>query len=85
MRYRRLVPIAVAIDSSSTAPYHIATLAALDHAGAVDVMVRTTNDLADAYDADGIVIGPGSPYRDEAAVWDLIRYARERGIPLVGT
>jgi hypothetical protein len=33
----------------------------------------------------GIFVGPGSPYRDELAVWRTIAGARERGIPLVGT
>ena len=34
---------------------------------------------------NGVVIGPGSPYRDAAAAEEVIRTAREKGIPLVGT
>ena len=64
------------------------TCDALDHAVAAasaDVMVRVVH--TDAIDAlgDGVVIGPGSPYRDAAAAEDVIRTAREKGIPLVGT
>ena len=33
----------------------------------------------------GIFVAPASPYRDMGAVMDVIRHARERGIPLVGT
>jgi CTP synthase (UTP-ammonia lyase) len=33
----------------------------------------------------GLLVAPASPYRDMAAVLDVIRHARERGIPLVGT
>jgi CTP synthase (UTP-ammonia lyase) len=33
----------------------------------------------------GIFVAPASPYRDTDAVLDVIRHARERGIPLVGT
>ncbi|MFN8099202.1 MAG: hypothetical protein U0Q21_13040 [Dermatophilaceae bacterium] len=34
---------------------------------------------------DGLWIAPGSPYADDAAVLEVIRCARERGIPLLGT
>jgi len=33
----------------------------------------------------GVVIGPGSPYRDEEGALAVIRSARARGVPLVGT
>ena len=33
----------------------------------------------------GIFIAPGSPYRDLDGALRAIRYARERGVPLVGT
>jgi CTP synthase (UTP-ammonia lyase) len=45
--------------------------------------LRDRPDVATAY--TGLVIGPGSPYRDAEAVLDAIRSARERGVPLVGT
>ncbi|HOA66263.1 MAG TPA: hypothetical protein PKL25_04265 [Phycicoccus elongatus] len=34
---------------------------------------------------DGVWIAPGSPYADDAAVLSVIRFARESGLPLVGT
>ena len=34
---------------------------------------------------DGVFIGPGSPYDDETAVWEIVGNARQRGVPLVGT
>jgi CTP synthase (UTP-ammonia lyase) len=82
--------VALLIDSPPTAPYHVATVDALGHAAAglgraLDLRVLRTDDAASALDAEGIVIGPGSPYRDELAVWDVVRSARERGVPLVGT
>ncbi|MGH2805857.1 MAG: hypothetical protein ACRDKT_01145 [Actinomycetota bacterium] len=33
----------------------------------------------------GIFIGPASPYRDMDAAIEAVRFARERGVPLVGT
>jgi len=84
--------IVVLMDLPPRAPYHTATVAAIEHAAAVldvgpDVQVLGSDAAAgDTFEnADGIVIGPGSPYRDERAVWDTVRSARERGVPLVGT
>lgn len=34
---------------------------------------------------DGVWIAPGSPYADDAAVLSVIRFARESGLPLLGT
>ena len=36
-------------------------------------------------DFDGIWVAPGSPYRSEIGAIEVIRLARERGIPLFGT
>jgi CTP synthase (UTP-ammonia lyase) len=33
----------------------------------------------------GLLIAPGSPYRDMDGAIAGVRYARERGVPLVGT
>lgn len=85
--------VALLIDSAPTAPYHLATVAAINHAAdaighALDLGVHRTDANAippDLRSLDGIVVGPGSPYRDERAVWDVVRSARERGVPLVGT
>jgi CTP synthase (UTP-ammonia lyase) len=84
--------IVVLMDLPPRARYYTATVDALEHAaamfdGSADVQVLGTDaPVLDAVqNADGIVIGPGSPYRDEYAVWDTVRSARERGVPLVGT
>ena len=44
-----------------------------------------TSLAAVAAAADGVWIIPGSPYRDDGAVMDVIRHARENGQPLLGT
>ena len=85
--------IAVLIDLPPTARYHRATLDALGHAAASlgveidDLDVRHTDAarVRDLDGVDGVVIGPGSPYRDEPAVWEVVQTARQRGVPLVGT
>ena len=83
--------IGVLIDSPPSAPYHRATVDALRHAADdddVDIRIITTDDptLDEVVrGCAGVVIGPGSPYRDEQAVWSTIAGARERGVPLVGT
>jgi CTP synthase (UTP-ammonia lyase) len=91
--YRRAVHIVVLIDLPEGAPYRRATAEALRHAAtargaALGLEERHTDDeqaLAAVDRADGLVIGPGSPYRDEERVWEIVRTARERDVPLVGT
>ena len=34
---------------------------------------------------DGVWVLPGTPYRDDAAVYGAIRFAREQGMPILGT
>jgi CTP synthase (UTP-ammonia lyase) len=84
--------IAVLIDLPETQPYFVATLAALQHAADAagietqHVVVRTDRlDNQTIHGCAGVVVGPGSPYREPEAVHDAIRAAREQGIPLVGT
>ncbi len=85
--------IAVVLDSGPTHPYHQATLAAIGHAAAAlslspNTLVTPSDTLGDPSAVESyaaIVIGPGSPYREPAAVLATIRAARERGVPLVGT
>jgi len=45
--------------------------------------VDTEDARIDGY--DGVWIVPGTPYRDEDAVLDAIRFAREEGMPILGT
>lgn len=83
----------VLIDLPPAQPYHGATLAALEHAAAaigVDFHVRVvptaTIDRALVLDPGAaVVVGPGTPYRDPDAAHEVVRSARERGVPLVGT
>jgi CTP synthase (UTP-ammonia lyase) len=42
-------------------------------------------DAIDLDGVDGVWLAPGTPYRDEAAVYDLIRHVRESGLPFLGT
>jgi CTP synthase (UTP-ammonia lyase) len=51
---------------------------ASDGPGAAEIVAGAT-----AY--DGLWIAPGSPYADDAAVLEVIRCARERAMPLLGT
>ena len=44
---------------------------------------RLSDDLLD--EADGVWLAPGTPYRDDAAVYALLREIRERGVPFLGT
>jgi len=90
----RAVVITVLIDLPADHRYHRATLAALGHASEVrgipiDVRVVPTDRIRDASQVAGaasaLIVGPGSPYRDPEAAHAVVREARERNIPLVGT
>ena len=80
--------ITVLMDLPDDNESHRFTVDALDHAIAAlgaPVSVRVVH--TDAVDTlgDGVVIGPGSPYLDPAAAERVIRTARDKGLPLVGT
>jgi CTP synthase (UTP-ammonia lyase) len=86
--------VSVLMDLTPDRRYHAATLAALSHASEqvatrVEVRVVPTDTIRDvdqlAAPGSAVVVGPGSPYRDPEAVHGVIRAARERGVPLVGT
>lgn len=49
---------------------------------ATDVLAADPDPLASL---DGVWMAPGSPYRSLDGALLAIRYARERGVPLVGT
>jgi CTP synthase (UTP-ammonia lyase) len=86
-----MLRVGVLIDLPPGQAYHVATLAAIDHAAhALGIMAtacvlptRTIPDDLSEYAA--IVVGPGSPYDNLEAVHGAIQTAREHGIPLVGT
>ena len=85
--------IDIVIDLPRDADYCSATLAAMEHAIArVDVDAAARVVRTDAIDAeylaslpDAVVMGPGTPYQVPASAERVIRSARERGVPLVGT
>jgi CTP synthase (UTP-ammonia lyase) len=68
---------------------HLATNAALEGLGLRFEWVSTTDLDGNAQQQlaryDGIWIAPASPYRSMEGALLAIRYARERGVPLVGT
>ena len=83
----------VVLDSPPTARYHAATVDALRHAidqAQADIeirVVRTPGIDRNFLDSpgDAVLIGPGSPYDKPFAAEELIRTAREQGLPLVAT
>jgi pyruvate-formate lyase-activating enzyme len=79
--------ITVLIDHPGEHRFHRATIDALHHAIGYQADVRVDAVRTDAIAAigHGVVVGPGSPYRDPRAAEDVIRQCRERGVPLVGT
>jgi CTP synthase (UTP-ammonia lyase) len=90
----REVVVTVLIDLPASHRFHRATLAALGHASEergvpIEIRVMPTDTIRDASGVasvtSAIVIGPGSPYHDPEAAHAVVREARERGIPLVGT
>lgn len=90
----RPVIVTVLIDLPAQHRFHQATLAALEHASdqqriPIDVRVVATDAIGEASGigapGSAVVIGPGSPYRDPEAAHEVVRKARERDIPLVGT
>jgi CTP synthase (UTP-ammonia lyase) len=88
-RGRKRARIAVVADFNPDNHTHVATNAALEHAGADFEWVATEECEPDAAGRlagyGGIFIGPASPYRSMEGALGPIRHARERGIPLVGT
>ena len=90
----RPLVVTVLIDLPPDEHYHAATVAALrhasEHAGSpIEIRVVPTDMIGDpnviAAPGSAVVVGPGSPYRDPEAVHAVVRAARERGVPLVGT
>jgi CTP synthase (UTP-ammonia lyase) len=67
---------------------HAFTNAALGHLGLPSEWIATAAvgrpDVTLA-GYDGLFISPGSPYVSMEGALEAIRYARERGVPLVGT
>jgi CTP synthase (UTP-ammonia lyase) len=64
---------------------HLGTNAALDSIGTCAFEWLATDAQQDYGRFDGLICSPGSPYRSEQGALDGIRYARENGVPLLGT
>jgi CTP synthase (UTP-ammonia lyase) len=86
------VSIALIAEYNPLFPPHPATNAALSHsADRLGITVRgdwlSTENLTTAALAgyDALWIGPGSPYKSLQNTLDAIRFARERGVPCLGT
>lgn len=89
--------LAIVGDFDPTLPPHRATNDAVAHtasAAGLDVAVTWVPTLDLAVDmapeavlggCDGIWIAPCSPYRSLDGAVAAVRYARERGVPLLGT
>ena len=70
--------INVLIDLPPDHDYHDATEIRIVPTASIGIeMVR--------HPGSAVVVGPGSPYANPDAVHAVIRTARERGVPLVGT
>jgi CTP synthase (UTP-ammonia lyase) len=85
---RERVRVAVVGDFDPANVTHRFTHEALAHVGLRFDWVPT--DAAGDWDKrlaayDGVWVAPASPYRSMDGALAAIRYARERGVPLVGT
>jgi CTP synthase (UTP-ammonia lyase) len=81
--------IAIVGDFNPANPTHRFTNTALDHLG-LPFEWRATEAVGDQAERslghyDGLWIAPASPYRSMDGALEAIRYARERGVPLVAT
>jgi len=76
--------IAIVGDYCDGYATHRAMLPALRDAGAEGVWIPTT-EAENAIKADGVWLAPGSPYASFENVLALIRFARERQVPFLGT
>ncbi len=81
--------IAIVGDFTPSNPTHRLTNDALVHAGMEFAWIPTESVGSDPAEQlsrfDGLWIAPASPYRSMDGALSAIRYARERGVPLVGT
>jgi CTP synthase (UTP-ammonia lyase) len=83
-------PVGIVGDFDSRNPTHQATNEGLAHAGlrfewvpTEEVLPARAPERLGAY--AGLLIAPASPYVSMDGALAAIRFARERGVPLVGT
>lgn len=90
------VRIGIVADYNPANKYHVATDASIAHAAAaLGLRAESTWLDTDKLDepaaesrlaaVDGIWCGTSSPYRSMNGALKAIRFARERGVPFVGT
>jgi len=90
------VRIAIVADYNPKNKYHVATEQSIGHAaGAFGIRAEAvwvdTDTLEDSSAEsrlgafDGIWCGTSSPYRSMEGTLQAIRFAREKGVPFVGT
>jgi CTP synthase (UTP-ammonia lyase) len=81
--------IGVIADYNPANRTHTATdeaLSSLPHATPFEWIGTDDPNLPERlHDLSGVFIGPASPYRNMEAAIEAVRFARERGVPLVGT
>lgn len=82
--------IGVVGDRNPSYAVHVATERALTHGEHAPQVEWLATDAIEPRAADlsryaGILVAPGSPYRSMEGALSSIRYAREHGIPLLGT
>jgi CTP synthase (UTP-ammonia lyase) len=82
------VNIAIVGDENGAYPSHREINAVRSMLGeGVDAQWVSTDGarVRDLDGFDGIWLTPGSPYADDAAAYDAVRWARERDVPFLGT
>ena len=93
---KRAIRVGIVADYDSKNKYHVATEQSVEHAArnlgipAVSLWIDTDSiDNASVEtrlgECDAIWCGTSSPYRSMEGALCAIRFARERGVPFVGT
>jgi CTP synthase (UTP-ammonia lyase) len=79
--------IAIVGDESGHVSHREVNAARLQFGEGIDSYWLATDDiqLRDLSSFDGVWLVPGSPYADDAAVYESIRWARESDVPFLGT
>lgn len=92
VRLKLMKKIGIIAEYTPSFEPHVATSNAIEHSRdflGVEISYEwtPTNEINDDFfeTCDGLWVGPGSPYKDmDQAIW-AIQYAREQGIPTIGT
>lgn len=87
---KRVTRIGIIGDFNAENPTHVATNAGIDHAaealgGGFEAVWLPTDETHDFGAFQGLFCSPGSPYKSLDGALEGIRYARENGVPFLGT